>query len=394
MIKRALQPPLKHSFFIFGPRQTGKSTLLHSTFPGQNVLYYDLLKSEEYLRLTARPALLREEVASRDKKITHVIVDEIQRIPALLNEIHHLMENAPGALYFCLSGSSARKLKRFHANLLAGRAWTRHLFPLTHRELGKKFLLEKAMNLGTLPSVYLAGNPGDAQDTLRSYVETYLKEEVEAEAVTRSLGGFLRFLTLAADENGKVVNFSTIARECGVSYKTVQGYFQILEDTLMGFFLFPYARSVRKRLIRHPKFYFFDTGVVRAMRKTLAVALEPKTFEYGRAFEHFIVLEMMRLASYQNLDYSFSFYGSSGQAEVDLVVETPQGEVFAIEIKSSSSPESEALKGLKSFKEICPEAVLYCASLSPRKRDVRGITVLPWQDIFEAVGIRGASLEF
>lgn len=390
MIKRTIQLSRKHSFFIFGPRQTGKSTLLRSTFPDGNVLYYDLLKSEEYLRLTARPGLFREEVAAREKKITHVIVDEIQRVPALLNEIHHLLENASGAVHFCLSGSSARKLKRSHANLLAGRAWTYHLFPLTHRELGEKFSLEKALNLGTLPSVYLTENAQDARHTLRAYVETYLKEEVEAEAVTRSLGGFLRFLALAADENGNVVNFSTIARECGVSYKTVQGYFQILEDTLTGFFLFPYARSVRKRLIRHPKFYFFDTGVVRAMRKTVAVELQPKTFEYGRAFEHFVILEIMHLASYQNLDYSFSFYGSSNQAEVDLIVETPKKEVFAVEIKSSASPESEALKGLKSFKEICPKAVLYCASLSPRKRVVRDITVLPWRDIFEAVGIRRA----
>ncbi len=380
--------PPKHSFFIFGPRQTGKSTLLRSTFPEKGVLYYDLLKSEEYLRLTARPGLFREEVASREKKITHVIVDEIQRIPALLNEIHYLLENTPAAPYFCLSGSSARKLKRSHANLLAGRAWTCHLYPLTHRELGEKFSLEKALNLGMLPSVYLAENVRDAQNTLRAYVETYLKEEVEAEAMTRSLGGFLRFLTLAADENGNVINFSTIARECGVSYKTVQGYFQILEDTLMGFFLFPYARSVRKRLIKHPKFYFFDTGVVRAVRKTVTVNLEPKTFEYGRAFEHFVILEIMRLASYQNLDYAFSFYGSSSQAEVDLIVETPKREVFAVEIKSSASPESEALKGLKSFKDICPKAVLCCASLSPRKRIVNDIVILPWQDIFETVGIR------
>jgi predicted AAA+ superfamily ATPase len=235
MIKRTIRLPQKHSFFIFGPRQTGKSTLLRAAFPEGNVLYYDLLKSEEYLRLTARPGLFREEVAACDKKITHVIVDEIQRIPALLNEIHHLLENVSGEAggpHFCLSGSSARKLKRAHANLLAGRAWTYHLFPLTHRELGEKFSLEKALNLGALPSVYLAESAHDAQNTLRAYVETYLKEEVEAEAITRSLGSFLRFLTLAADENGNVVNFSTIARECGVSYKTVQGYFQILEDTL------------------------------------------------------------------------------------------------------------------------------------------------------------------
>ena len=195
MLNRLLPLSLKHSFFLFGPRQTGKSTLLRSLLPPEKTMYYDLLKTEEYLRLSANPHLFREEVLARDKPITYVVVDEIQRIPNLLNEIHFILEgNQPP--YFCLSGSSARKLKRAHANLLAGRAWTYHLFPLTHFELGERFSLDKALNWGTLPSVYLS-EPEEPRQTLRAYVETYLKEEIEQEALVRNLGGFVRFLTLA-----------------------------------------------------------------------------------------------------------------------------------------------------------------------------------------------------
>lgn len=387
MIARDLKLPPKHSFFLFGPRLTGKSTLLQATFASSQTLYYDLLKSEEYLRLSANPHLFREEIAARPARVTHVIVDEVQRVPALLNEIHYILEK-PKAPYFCMSGSSARKLKRSHANLLAGRAWTYRLFPLTYRELGGSFSLHKALNLGTLPSVYLDESPAGAQKTLRAYVETYLREEIEAEALTRSLGGFLRFLTLAADNNGQIINYSTIARECGVSYQTVKGYFEILEDTLIGSFLQPYARSRRKRLVQHPKFYFFDTGVVRALQKTIGVELQPKTYEYGRAFEHFIILEIMRLASHGELDYEFSFYRTSNQAEVDLIVETPAKETYAIEIKASEQPEAEALSGLLSFKAICPKAVLYCVSQAPQRRKIKDVTILPWQDIFPAIGVK------
>ena len=212
MIERHLKLPKKHSFFLFGPRQTGKSTLLYNSFPREKTLIYNLLKSEEYLRLSANPQLFREEVLARDKNITHVIVDEVQRVPDLLNEIHYILET-PLAPYFCLSGSSARKLKRSQANLLAGRAWRYNLYPLTRQELGEKFSLDTALNIGTLPSVYLAEDAASSHQTLRTYVETYLKEEIEAEALTRNLGGFIRFLDLAADSNLNIINYSTIARE-------------------------------------------------------------------------------------------------------------------------------------------------------------------------------------
>ncbi len=386
MIIRKIQLPNNHSFFLFGPRQTGKSTLLQTQFPPSRTLYYDLLKTEEYIRLTSEPHLFREEVAARGPNISHVVVDEIQRIPDLLNEVHYLLEK-PEAPRFCLSGSSARKLKRTHANLLAGRAWTFHLYPLTHFELGEKFFLHKALNIGTLPSVYLEEDTASARKTLRAYVETYLKEEIEAEALTRSLGGFVRFLSLAADSSGQIINYSTIARECGVSYQTVKGYFQILEDTLVGFFLQPFARSVRKRLVQHPKFYFFDTGVLRAVQRTINVDLRPKTYEHGRAFEHFMILEIIRLAAYRETDYRFSFYRTANGAEVDLIIETPARTTYAVEIKASQRPEAEALRGLMSFKEVCPEAILLCVSLAEKRRFIKGVPVVPWPEIFREIGL-------
>src|SRR3989338_1362766 len=387
MINRLLNLPKEHTFFLFGPRQTGKSTLLKANFKPEVTLFYDLLKSDEYLRLSANPSLFRQEILARSPGITHVVVDEIQRIPELLNEIHHLIEQ-PGAPYFCLSGSSSRKLKRSHANLLGGSAWTFHLFPLTHQEAGgTSFSMDKALNFGTLPPLYLCNTREDAQRTLKSYVETYLKEEIQAEAIVRNLGGFLRFLVLAADENGNILNYSNLARETGTNYQTIKDYSQILEDTLIGFFLLPYSRSTRKRLIKHPKFYFFDTGVQRALAKRVSVELQPKTFEFGNVFEHFMIIEIMRLAAYKEKDYRFSFYHSSTHAEVDLIVETPQGETYAIEIKSSENPDSSALKWLYSFQEICPSAKLYCVCLASRKRQIKNITIYPWRDIFEVVGL-------
>ncbi|OHB75786.1 MAG: hypothetical protein A2Z34_04620 [Planctomycetes bacterium RBG_16_59_8] len=388
MVDRILDIPLTKSFFLFGPRQTGKSTLLRKMFPPEKTIYYDLLKTEEYERLSIRPSLFREEMNSRPPTIRYVVLDEIQRVPSLLNEIHALLESqSPSPPLFALCGSSARKLKRAQANLLAGRASTYHLHPLTHRECDDRFSLEKALNIGTLPSVYLAEDERNARETLKAYVETYLKEEVTAEALTRNVPAFLRFLSIAGDENGNVINLSNIARETGTSYQTVKEYFQILEDTLMGALLLPYARSERKRLVKHPKFYLFDTGIERALSKQLTLPLERHTTGYGRCFEHFLLTEIMRLADYARCDYTFSFFRTESGAEVDLIVETPDERTYAIEVKASDAPDSSHLRGLRSFLEICPTAVPICASLSPRPREIGKIRILPWQDIFALLGI-------
>lgn len=387
MFKRRLELPENKSFFLFGPRQTGKSTLLKKTFPVRETIYYDLLKSDEYARLAARPSLFREEVLARDKSKAYVIIDEVQRVPQLLNEVQSIMTSPGKPPVFCLSGSSARKLKRAQANLLAGRAWTYHLHPLTHLECGARFSLDKALRIGTLPSIYSEENEDDAHRSLKAYVNTYLKEEIAAEALIRNIGAFLRFLPLAAFENGNILNYSNIAKETGISYKTVQEYFQVLQDTLIGFLLPAYTKSVRKQLAKHPKFYFFDTGVHRAVCGKLSVPLYPGTSEYGDIFEHFLVCEIARFIDYAGKDYAMFFYRTKDGAEVDLIIETPAGKTFAIEIKSSEAPDAARLKGLKSFGRDFPEASLLCAAPVPRARLVDGIKVVPWQDIFSILEI-------
>ena len=383
MVQRTIKLPEEKSFFLFGPRQTGKTWLLRHTFDPAKAMTYNLLLSDEYMRLNARPQLFRDEVLQRPQSVTHVILDEVQRVPALLDEVHHLLES-PRPPFFALTGSSARKLKRSQANMLGGRAWTLELHPLTHRELAEDFRLDRALSLGTLPKVCAEDDTSAAQ-LLRSYVETYLKEEIEAEALVRSNGAFIRFLFQAGHESGKVINFSTVARDVGTSSVTVKQYYQILEDTLIGFFLPAYARSTRKRLAAHPKFYLFDGGVQRALLKRLTVPLVPNTEEYGSAFEHFIVNECRRLNSYGQLDYEFSVYRTENGAEVDLIVETPARDVLAVEIKSATDPvAADFRRGLESFAALRPEAKLFCVCNAPRSRKVDAIHVMPWREFFEA----------
>lgn len=381
MITRHFKSLKDKSFFLFGPRQTGKTTLLRELYSKETTIFYDLLKSEEYTRLSAYPSLFREEVSSRGKNITHVIVDEIQRAPALLDEIH-VLTGSPNPPIFIMTGSSARKLKRTKANLLAGRAFTYNLFPLTCSELGSEFSLQKALLLGTLPSAYLEDSPEAANERLRAYVDTYLKEEIELEAQVRGIGQFIRFLTIAGFENGNILNFSNMARDTGTSYHTVQSYFQILEDTLIGQFLYPYLKSQRKRSATHPKFYFFDTGIVRALTKRLTVPIEPRTPEFGKSFEHFVILEVMRHANYNRMDLSFSFYRTEGGAEVDLIIEAPNGNILAMEIKSTDNISSIHLRGLLSFAETCPSAKLCCVCTAPNRRICENVTILPWQEMY------------
>lgn len=384
-IERILKLPQNKSFFLLGPRQTGKSFLLKASFNPVTTLYYNLLQSEEYARLTADPSQFRKEVLARRCEITHIIVDEVQRIPELLNEVHAILESENLPPVFALSGSSARKLKKTNANLLAGRALDLHLYPLTHLELKDQFDLDKALQVGTLPSVYL--DPEYAEQTLKAYTHLYLEEEIKAEALVRSIGGFARFLELAAHENTNLINYTNIARETANKAHNIKIYFQILEDTLIGFMLHPYAKSERKRLVQHPKFYFFDTGVQRALIRRLKVPLQKKTSEYGMAFEHFVIKEIIHLSRYRDNDYRFSFYATSANAEVDLIVETPDQGVFAIEIKSTTNPQVRDLRGLKSFQECCPEAILLCASTVPHRRKEGDILICPWQEVFEILNL-------
>lgn len=383
-IKRSLKIPLDKSFFLFGPRQVGKSTFLKKSFSSSKSFYYDLLNSDLYYQLLKRPALIYEQINKLDKSISHVIIDEIQRVPELLNEVHRIMESKKPRV-FILSGSSARKLKREGANMLGGRALTYSMFPLTHLELGKNFDLQRALTLGSLPSVYLENDRNIALEILKSYVSTYIEQEIKAEAQVRNLSGFLKFLTLAASENGSIVVFSNIASDIGCDYKTVQEFYQILKDTLMGFFLYGFSGSTRKQLRKAPKFYFFDTGVQRALIKKSSMDLIPKTQEFGKAFEHFFIVELMRIASYLRKDFDYSYYQTKDNAEVDLVINRPDGKCFAIEIKASDNVKLNKLTGLKSFAKVNPKAKLLCASLVEIASGDEQIDILPWQDVIKLV---------
>lgn len=385
-IKRVLNLPKNKHLLLFGPRQTGKSTLLKHEFDPAATLYYDLLQTDVYRKLLARPETFRNEVgaALKAKKPAHIIVDEVQKVPRLLDEIHSLIESGTQC-NFILSGSSSRKLKRSHANMLAGRAWTFNLYPFSHTELGDYFDLLQALKYGTLPGVCLNAEEYEKQETLRSYVNTYIKEEIEIEANLRNLSGFLRFLPIAAQQNGELVNYSNIARESEVTGHTVKEYYKILEDTLVGFFLLPYARSIRKKMNKHPKFYFFDPGVVTALTNRLRVDLLETGFQLDRAFEHFVILEIIKINHYNRLDLELSFYRTERGVEVDCVIETPTGKTIALDIKSTVNPSSPMLKGLHSFKEKVPEARLLLACRSPVAQEIKGVDVLPWQDALKLV---------
>ncbi|MDD5673932.1 MAG: AAA family ATPase [Chitinivibrionales bacterium] len=385
-IKRLINLPEKKTFFLFGPRQTGKSTLLLEKIKGKRSLTYDLLDSETFRRISARPELLRAELSAvlEQRAITHILIDEVQRVPALLAEIHALIE-ANKQISFMISGSSARKLKRTQADMLGGRAWTFHLYPFTFHELGPLFNLDRALCFGTLPAVYLAPTDTDRIEILKSYVDTYIHEEIEIEAQLRNVGNFLRFLPMVASENGAQANFLNISREISISHNTVRTYYQILEDTLLGFFLFPYVKSVRKRISRHPKFYLFDCGVVRALLKKSSAPLMPESEEYGRAFEHFLICEIQRLNEYLRLDLDISFYRTESGVEVDCVLQFPSGDVWAVEIKSTRNPHLSHCAGLRSFSESFPKAYCFLVCRASRTATIGTFTAWPWQEFLQKI---------
>jgi len=359
--------------FLWGPRQTGKSTLLRALFPG--ALYYDLLLSNQYRRFVADPSILRQECEARglngDNQTYPIIIDEVQKIPELLDEIHWLIENR--GLRFILCGSSARKVKRSRANLLGGRGVRYELFPLVYPEV-PDFSLLKALNYGLLPRHYLSKLPSRL---LEAYVADYLKEEITAEAVTRNIPAFNRFLEVAAMSNGEMVNFNNIANDCGVSSPTVKEYFQILEDTLIGQFLPAFRKKAKRRLIRAPRFVFFDIGIVAHLARRGEVKEGSELF--GRAFEHFITLEVLAHSSYSGLNYPVTYWRTASQFEVDLVLDTRA----AVEIKSTDRVVDKHLKGLRAFKEehTC-DCILVSRDANPRKTS-DNILILPWQDFLE-----------
>ncbi|MBI4366951.1 MAG: ATP-binding protein [Deltaproteobacteria bacterium] len=359
MYKRILSRSLPSlSFFLFGPRQVGKTTLLRDIRPS---LAVDLLQPEIQLQYSKDPSLLARQVQAlpQDPEKQIILIDEVQKVPRLLDVVHSLMESNP-TLQFILCGSSARKLRHGAANLLGGRAVYRSLFPLTITELGGDFRLETAVQYGTLPKIahLLAHRELEAaKDLLHAYVITYLQEEIKAEALVRSLHGFQNFLDIAASQFSQPVNYSDIGRDCDVAYTTVRDYYSILEDTLIGFFLRPYLKSERKRMSHSPKFYFFDNGVTRAMLGSLNE--KPSRFEGGFLFEQWFIQEVFRMNAYLQKGWRLSFWKTSHGAEVDLIIENRSRIVFAIECKYKSRLSTPDLSGLHAFQATHPNVPCY-----------------------------------
>ncbi|MFA6568302.1 MAG: ATP-binding protein [Victivallales bacterium] len=379
IVKRMLKLPREQSFFLFGPRGTGKSTLLRQSDFLANAIWIDLLSQEEEDRFARHPDTLSEIAGAASPGTGWIVVDEIQKVPRLLDIVHREIER--GHMKFALTGSSARKLKAGGANLLAGRAVICELSPFSFIETGDSFLLDDALRWGTLPGLFPLKTEEERLGFLRSYALTYLKEEIWGEQIVRKLDPFRRFLEVAAQSNGKIINMNSIARDVGIDNKTVASYFHILEDTLLGFFLEPYHCSFRKRLSLKPKFYFFDTGVSKALFRTLTLPLLPQTSLYGDAFEHFVILEARRLHAFRPRDYRFSYLMTKSGAEIDLIVERPGKPILAIEIKSSDNVSREMLS---SFSLLVKDLGLkrgYCLSRDPYPRLLCGnIEVLPWRE--------------
>jgi predicted AAA+ superfamily ATPase len=357
----------RKSHFLFGPRQTGKTTLIRDALPGVPV--YDLLDSAVYLALSREPGRLAEELPPGTRVAA---IDEIQRLPELLNEVHRLIEARH--IRFLLTGSSARKLRRGGVNLLGGRARTLHLHPLTRVELGDHFDLARAVESGTLPSVYFADDP--AAD-LEAYGGTYLQQEVVAEAATRNVPAFGRFLRVAALCNGTIVNFTSVANDAQVPRTTVYEYFEILRDTLLVRELPAWRKSAKRKPVASSKYYFFDVGVVSALQGRL---VRPGTPEFGAAFETWFMHELTSWADYVSGDDLF-FWRSASGIEVDFVI----GDHTAVEVKASRNVSTGDLRSLRALREEARLKRYVCACLEARPRTVDGIAVLPYGDFLDAL---------
>ncbi len=364
-IKRSIDPYKlfpKRSFFLFGPRSIGKSWLLKK-FKPENTLVVNLLSSDTYLRLADQPSLLEE--MSDGFKLT--VIDEIQKLPILLDEVHRLIEEK--SQVFILTGSSARKLKRDHANMLGGRAPQFHLMALTSNEI-PSLKLSHYLLYGGIPRVHLSDDP---ELDLEAFVQTYLEQEVQLESNIRNLPPFSRFLKAAAVSNGQLINFAQVASDCGVSSNTVREYYQILIDTLLGFKLEPWLDSKKRKAISTAKFYFFDTGVRNFICNLKSV--EPHTEEWGMLFEHFIIAEVRAYNMYRQKRRKLFFWRSTSKHEVDLVIDSEIG----IEIKSTKKIGSQHLKGIEAIKEEGLLTKYYVVSNDPIERTVDGIKMYPWR---------------
>jgi predicted AAA+ superfamily ATPase len=386
MIKRSLGShfPKKISFFLFGPRQTGKSTLIRTQISPEESITIDLLKTDTYLQFKTRPSFLHSVLEGCSSNTKIVFIDEVQRIPELLNEVQvNLTSERP--FQFILSGSSARKLKRSHANLLGGRAALLKLFPFSYIETKSSgFSLNDTLTFGMLPPLWNM-EKSDRTLFLKSYIETYIKEEIQTEALTRNLPGFMRFLTLSANENGSLVNFTGLSQDSGVGLHMIREFYQILEDTLLCVRLDPFSSRMR-RLVKHSRYYYIDIGIVNALCNRLPpMTIQPGTSLYGAAFEHFIILELFKIKESLNRNFKLFFYRSASGAEVDVILEKQDNSYVAIEIKSGQNPEPSNVTGLKSFQGLVQNSRVICVHTGDFAYTKDDIEFLPWTSFLDEV---------
>lgn len=369
MYTRMLTIESSESFFLFGPRGVGKTTWLKAHYP--QATYLDLLEFELYRELLANPGRLERYLPETPD--TPVIIDEVQRIPALLHEVHRLIESKH--IQFILTGSNARSLKRNNADLLAGRALTYHMYPLTIHELGEEFVVSRSLDIGHLPQ---AQQHTDASSYLSSYVVTYLKEEIQQEGLTRNLGAFSRFLETISFSQSQVLTITDVARECAVSRKTVEGYITILEDLLLAYRISPFTKKAKRRtLIMHPKFFFFDVGVYRSIRPKGPLDILEEID--GAALETLVFQEILAVNDYLHLGYQLHYWRTTQQTEVDLVLYGKRG-IVALEIKRAKSIQPKHVRGLKLFLKDYPMAKAYLIYGGDRVLHEDAITILPIKD--------------
>jgi predicted AAA+ superfamily ATPase len=369
-LERTLNLPAlleRKSYFLLGPRQTGKTFLIRQTLPGVRV--YDLLDTATYLTLSQNPGRIAEELAREDRV---VVIDEIQRLPELLNEVHRIIEKS--GIRFLLTGSSARKLRRGGVNLLGGRARTKYMHPLTCGELGSRFELQRAVERGLLPSIYFSDDPGA---DLQAYAGLYLQQEIIAEGAARSIPAFSRFLKVAAFCNGTIVNFTGVANDAQVPRTTVYEYFEILKDTLILHELPAWRKSSKRKPLASSKYYFFDVGVVGALQGR---AFRPGTPEFGEAFETYLMHELVSYRDYASGE-PLSFWRSASGFEVDFII----GDHTAVEVKAKRNVAPQDLKSLRALREEGKVKRFICVSLEPRRRSLEGVTVLPYREFLDAL---------
>jgi len=367
----SLEDENNDSVFLWGARQVGKTTLLEQIYP--EARYYDLLKATEFERFLRNPSLLSEELEPM-KEGDLVIIDEIQKVPQLLDEVHALIHKKK--IRFILSGSSPRKLIRSGANLLGGRALKKILFPLVSAEI-PDFDLVKAVNNGLIPRHYMINNPWER---FRAYIGVYLNEEIREEALSRSLKSFSRFLEVAALSNGEMIVYKNIAQDCGIDHRTVKDYFEILNDTLIGYLIPGFTATAKRRAIQAPKFYFFDVGIANYLlnRKNLL----PGTEIFGHSFEHLIIQEIIAYLGYSRSSDNLSYWRTSSGYEVDAIIGNGR---IAVEIKSTDEVKSRHLKGLKAFKEDFPQARAIIVSFDQYPRIMGNVEIIPAEMFLKAL---------